>query len=99
MQFLEEEPDNPFNIYALAMEYQTEKPEKARLYFDQLVAEHPDYLPTYYQAAALYAELDERSKTIELYEKGILLAQAQENQKTLLELQRARQAFEDEDDW
>lgn len=98
-QFVEDEPDNPFNIYALAMEYRADKPEEARLFFDQLLTKHPDYLPTYYQAAALYAELDERSNVMDLYAKGIQLAQTQGNQKTLVELQRARQAFEDENDW
>ena len=98
-QFLAEEPNNPFNLYALAMEYRTDKPETTRLYFDQLLTEHSDYLPTYYHAAALYAELNERDKVADLYEKGIRLAQTQQNQKTLLELQRAKQAFEDEEDW
>ena len=99
-QFVQEEPGNPFNVYALAMEYMDSRPEQARVYFDQLLAEHPDYLPTYYHAAALNASLDERDKAAELYEKGIALAQAQKNQKTLQELQRAQQAFEDdEDEW
>ncbi len=99
-QFVLEEPGNPFNVYALAMEYMEGQPEQARLYFDQLLAEHPDYLPTYYHAAALNAELENREKAAELYEKGITLAQAQNNQKTLQELERAQQAFEDdEDEW
>ncbi|WP_018622539.1 hypothetical protein [Spirosoma luteum] len=99
-QFLQEEPGNPFNVYALAMEYVDSRPEQARIYFDQLLAEHPDYLPTYYHAAALNADLEDRDKAAALYEKGIALAQAQMNQKTLQELQRAQQAFEDdEDEW
>ena len=99
-QFLQEEPGNPFNVYALAMEYVDSRPEQARVYFDQLLAEHPDYLPTYYHAAALNADLEDRDKAAALYEKGIALAQAQMNQKTLQELQRAQQAFEDdEDEW
>ena len=100
IQFVEEEPGEPFNVYALAMEYMNTRPEQARIYFDQLLAQHPDYLPTYYHAAALYTDLDERDKAADLYAKGIALAQAQHNQKTLQELQRAQQAFEDdEDEW
>ncbi len=100
IQFIEEEPGEPFNVYALAMEYMNSQPEQARLYFDQLLTQHPDYLPTYYHAAALYTDLDERDKAADLYEKGIALAQAQRNEKTLQELQRAQQAFEDdEDEW
>ena len=100
MQFVEEEPENPFNVYALAMEFMSGQPEQARMYFDQLLTKFPDYLPTYYHAAAFYSELDERDKAAELYEKGIKLAQEQTNNKTLQELKRAQQAFEDdEDDW
>ena len=99
-RYLEEEPTEPFNVYALAMEYVDNQPEKARLYFDQLLAQHPNYLPTYYHAASLYVDLDERDKAAELYDKGIDLARAQNNEKTLQELQRAQQAFEDdEDEW
>ena len=100
IRFVQEEPNDPFNIYALAMEYLVGEPRQARVYFDQLLSEYPDYLPTYYHAAVLYADLDERDRAAELYEQGIKLAQVQQNQKTLLELQRAQQAFEDdEDEW
>ncbi|MFD2569073.1 tetratricopeptide repeat protein [Spirosoma soli] len=98
IRFVQEEPGEPFNVYALAMEFLNNQPEQARQYFDQLLVEFPDYLPTYYHAAALYADLDERERAAELYEKGITLARAQTNQKTLQELQRAQQAFEDDDD-
>ncbi|GAB4022908.1 tetratricopeptide repeat protein [Spirosoma koreense] len=100
IRFVQEEPDEPFNVYALGMEYLDSQPEQARVYFDQLLRAHPDYLPTYYHAAALYASLDERDKAADIYDKGIALAQVQQNQKALLELKRAQQAFEDdEDEW
>lgn len=100
IRFVQEEPGDPFNVYALAMEFVNGQPEQARPYFDQLLTDHPDYLPTYYHAAALYADLDERGRAGELYAKGIELARAQNNQRTLLELQRAQQAFEDDgEDW
>jgi tetratricopeptide (TPR) repeat protein len=98
IRFVQEEPGDPFNVYALAMEYINGQPEQAMPYFEQLLAEHPDYLPTYYHAAALYAELDERDRAADLYDKGINLARAQNNAKTLLELERAKRAF-DEEEW
>ncbi|MBC3783964.1 tetratricopeptide repeat protein [Spirosoma utsteinense] len=98
IRFVQEEPGEPFNVYALAMEFINGRSEQARPYFDQLLTEHPDYLPTYYHAAALYAELGERERAAELYEKGIVLAGAQNNAKTVLELERAQRAFE-EDAW
>lgn len=100
IRFAEQEPDEPFNIYALALEYVNTQPGQARACFDQLLHSHPTYLPTYYHAAALFAALGERDKATELYQKGIVLAQAQNKQKTLLELQRAQQSFkEEEDEW
>ncbi|GAB3948623.1 hypothetical protein GCM10028805_23490 [Spirosoma harenae] len=98
IQFVEEEPENPFNVYALALEFMKSNPDQAREYFDQLLSKFPDYLPTYYHAAALYAELEEREKAAELYEKGIKLALEQSSNKTFQELKRAQQAFEDDDD-
>ncbi len=100
IRFLQEEPNEPFNVYALAIEYVTDDPAQARTYFDDLLTRFPDYLPTYYHAAALYAESNDWERAAALYEKGINLARTQQNQKTLLELQRAQQAFEDdEDEW
>lgn len=100
IRFVQEEPGEPFNVYALAMEYINGQPAQARVYLDQLLTEHPDYLPTYYHAAALYADMDERERATELYNKGIALARAQHKQKTLQELQRALQAFEEDgDEW
>ncbi|MDB5241674.1 MAG: enzyme of heme biosynthesis [Spirosoma sp.] len=100
IRFIQEEPGDPFNVYALAMEYINGNPEQAKPYFEQLLTDHPDYLPTYYHAAALYADLGDPDTAVQLYEKGILLARAQNNPKTELELQRALQSFEeDRNDW
>lgn len=100
IRFVQEEPGDPFNVYALAMEFINGQPEQARPYFDQLLTDHPDYLPTYYHAAALYASLNERDRAAVLYERGIEVARTQKNAKTLLELQRAQQAFEEDgEDW
>jgi len=96
IRFVQEEPHDPFNVYALAMEYLSGDPERARVYFDQLLIEHPNYLATYYHAAALYAEQSNIGRATELYEQGMALAKAQNNQKTLLELQRAKQAMDDD---
>ena len=98
LSYLQEEPDEPFNVYALAMEYLNRQPEQARHYFDVLLERFPDYLPTYYHAAALVAEQGDRSRATVLYERGLALAQHQRNQKAFDELSRARRAMED-DEW
>lgn len=95
-QYVREEPGDPFNVYALAMEFMDDDPAQARDLLDQLLTEHPDYLATYYHAAALCAETN-RPKATQLYEQGIELARRQGNEKTRLELQRAKRAFEEDE--
>ena len=96
LQFYEEDPSDPFNAYALAMEYQNINVTKAFEYFTLLLDKHPDYLPTYYQAATLFAEMVKNKYAEELYQKGMKLALYQQNTKTYQELQRAYRAFLDE---
>lgn len=99
-QFIEEQPDDPFNVYALAMEYRDERPDQALHFLKKLLDQHPTYLPSYYHAAALYAELERREKAEEVYQRGIELARSQNNEKAVQELSRAYRAFQDdEDDW
>lgn len=88
---MEEEPDDPFNYYAMATELIGHEPEKAKEYFDLLLTRHADYLPAYYHAAQLYAYLDEYEKAGEIYKKGIALATTQQNHKTMRELNTAYQ--------
>lgn len=100
LAFVEQEPQNPFNLYALALEYRADKPQQAGLYFDRLLTDFPDYLPTYYHAAAFYAAQDEPEKAAKLYDLGLELARKEGNPKAEAELLRAQQAFDDEqDDW
>lgn len=97
-EFYEEDPNDPFNGYALALEYLNQKPEMAQLYFDQLLTNHSHYLPTYYHAAALCIELDQPQRAQILYKKGMELAQMQQQTKTFQELQRALRTLEDENE-
>ena len=92
--YIEEEPKDPFNYYALACEYLNGKEEEALQLFEQLLINFPDYLATYYQAAQLLQEFEEDEKTLAVYEKGIALAEKQNNTKTLNELKTAKQNLE-----
>ncbi len=71
LEFSEKEPNDPFLIYALATEYLKIDAQKALNYFENLLQNHSDYIPTYYHAAALYASLEEYKKANEVYLKGI----------------------------
>ncbi|MFD1139933.1 tetratricopeptide repeat protein [Larkinella insperata] len=98
LQFIDEQPDDPFNTYALAMEYRDEQPAQALQHLEKLLQQHPTYLPSYYHAAALYAETGNRDKAAGVYQQGIELARTQKNDKALQELSRAYRMFQDEDD-
>jgi tetratricopeptide (TPR) repeat protein len=88
-KFLEEDPADPFNLYALALEYQKHDAPKALAYFEQLVREHESYLPVYYTLAKFYVEEEEAELAIKVFQKGIEKASEQNNAKTLRELRTA----------
>ncbi|MBL6450020.1 tetratricopeptide repeat protein [Fulvivirga sp. 29W222] len=89
LDFLKEDPNDPFTIYAIATEYRFEEIEKSRMYYEQLLMNHPDYLPTYYHVAQLYQQLELTELAKQTFEKGIELAKKQENSLSLRELQNA----------
>lgn len=97
--FLEKDPEDSFTIYAIALEYLKENPGKALEYMDILLEKHPDYLPTYYQAALVYQSMGSNEKAIAIFEKGIALAQKTNNHMTKRELQNALNEllFEEDD--
>jgi len=98
ISFYEEDPNDPFNVYALAIEYTKSDLEKAAHFFDILLAKHPDYLPTYYHAGSFFAANEEVEKAEEIFRKGVALALLQKNTKAHQELLRAYNNFLDEID-
>jgi tetratricopeptide (TPR) repeat protein len=88
--FLQEEPNDPFLQYSLALEYlKMEQDEAALTIFENLLHDHEDYLPTYYHCGKLYEKLNKNEEAIACYEKGILLARKQNHIRTLRELNEA----------
>jgi predicted Zn-dependent protease len=95
-QFVAEEPQDPFNHYALATELLKFNKIESRQIFEYLLENHADYLATYYHLGALYVELGENSLAEETYLAGMELAGKISNEKTLKELKGAYQMFLDE---
>lgn len=93
LAFLEEEPDDPFLLYAIATEYNASEPHKSLEFYEKLLNDHPDYVGTYYHAAALYADLDEPGKAEATYKKGIEVARLAGELKAMQELQNAYTNF------
>jgi lipoprotein NlpI len=88
-EFYDEDPTDPFNLYALAIEYLKHNPHISAQLFQDLLDKHSDYLPTYYHAAKLYAELGELEKASTVYELGIALATRLNDMKARRELKSA----------
>ncbi len=87
-EFLREDPGDPFNTYALALEYMKSDPGKASKLFEGLVEQRPDYLPTYYPFAQLLTEKqDGRAEAI--FKQGIETARRLNEAKALKELSSA----------
>jgi tetratricopeptide (TPR) repeat protein len=97
--FLEEDPADPFNLYAIATEYLKTDALQALHYYEKLLNEHPGYVPTYYHAASVYAQMGNREKAKETYEKGIQVSLQQNIRHAHRELQSAYNRFmEDEEE-
>jgi len=93
-EFYDQDPSDPFNLYALALETSKTNPANAIVQFETLMTQHPDYLPTYYHAAKLYVRLERNEQAIDVYKKGIALAQQTGNTKTARELKSALDELE-----
>jgi len=89
LQFCEDDPGDPFNVYALALEYLNHDAARARELFEKLLADHQDYLPTYYHAAKFFQEHGEHERATAVYESGMTLAKKLNDQKALRELRSA----------
>ena len=95
-QFVAEDPQDPFNYYALATELLKFDKVESRQIFENLLKNHADYLATYYHLGALYVELGEFQLAEQTYMLGIELARKVGNEKTLKELKGAYQMLLDE---
>ncbi len=93
LAFLEDDPNDPFLIYALATELQQQDAERALPYFECLLSEYPDYIATYYQAAHFFAELGNEERAKSVFKEGIKRAQEAGEAKTLQELRNAYQNY------
>ncbi len=69
---LDESPDDPFIIYALAREYgKNSATMQALLMYEYLVNSHPTYIATYYHYAKVLYEAGNRNQALALLKQGI----------------------------
>ncbi len=89
IKFYEEDPQDAFNVYSLALEYYKFDVQKSEEFFNKLLTDFPDYLPAYYHAAKLKEELGTNEIALAIYKKGMELAKKLNDPKTRQELQSA----------
>ncbi|MFC6999421.1 tetratricopeptide repeat protein [Rufibacter roseus] len=89
LAFYEEDPNDPFTMYAIATEYRPTDVEKARFFYEKLLSEHPDYVGTYYHVASLYLQLNETELAKQAYQKGMQVSRQQGQMHAFSELQGA----------
>jgi cytochrome c-type biogenesis protein CcmH/NrfG len=94
-QFLKDDPTDPFNLYALALEFKNQDSKKTEKLFDQLLEQHSNYLPTYYIAGNFFADQSHLEKGLEVLRKGLALAIEQKDKSAARELKSAIENLED----
>jgi tetratricopeptide (TPR) repeat protein len=88
LDFLQNEPNDPFLKYALATEYvNLSDHAKALFYYEDLINNHPDYVGTYYHLGKLYEALDRNDEAVKTYQKGMLTARKARDMHAFSELQ------------
>lgn len=96
IQFWQEDPNDPFTIYALATEYRNSEPDKAIIFYQKLLDEHPYYVGTYYHAGKLFAEMGQVKKADETFKLGLTVSSNAGDRNAYRELQAAYREFQDE---
>ena len=72
--------------YMLAIEYLNLQDSTCETYFETLLNDFSDYLPTYYIAGEYYYNQEEYQKSMDILEKGLLVAEKAGNTKTYNEI-------------
>ena len=89
LAFYQDDPNDPFTVYALATEYRATDPQKAMDYYQTLLTEHPDYVGTYYHAGKLFEQLGNPAEAEKVYRKGLQVSRRAGQLHAASELQQA----------
>ncbi|MBN8701612.1 MAG: tetratricopeptide repeat protein [Bacteroidetes bacterium] len=90
LEMLKNDPNDVFLIYALALEHaKEERLEEAIGLLEKAHSINESYLPAYYQLGKLYEQTGESQKAIQIYRKGIFIANSKKDMKTIGELEEA----------
>jgi Tfp pilus assembly protein PilF len=90
--FIARAPGDPFPRYGLAMEYKSRGDLAAAwTAFSELLAQFPDYVPTYLMAGGTLSSLGRRDEAADVYRRGIDVATRRADPHARGELETALQ--------
>jgi len=97
-KLIKEDSNDPFNQYALSLEYIEEEPNQALTLLTNLHTNIPTYLPTYYTLGNLIYEIGDNEKAKKILLEGLDIALSQGEEKIHKELKNLYQTilYEDE---
>lgn len=94
---LEESPDDPFLLFAIAKEYEKHsEDDRALAYYQQLRQTNPHYVGLYYHLGKLYERREHWEQALDTYRSGMEVARKAGDQHALSELAGARMNLEEE---
>lgn len=89
-EFLANNPNDNFLLHALALEYiKIGNDADARLLFEQILTQSPNYIGSYYHLAKLLERIGATNEAISWFEKGLAAAKEAKDQHAYNELQAA----------
>lgn len=90
LDFLRETPHDLFLKYALALEHvKINNFNTAILYMEEVLKADENYLPAYYQLGKIYENIQNKDRAINLYIKGMEVANNNNNKHAFSELKQA----------
>jgi tetratricopeptide (TPR) repeat protein len=92
LKFLEQDPNDTFTKYAIALEYSSRKNyDDAIIHLESIINTDKDYMAAYQQLGKILAITNNKEKSIEIYKQGVAVAlkigdtHAASNMKSLID--------------
>ena len=99
LDFLKQEPGDPFLKYGIALEYlKLGKAQEAAKWLLQLIEENKRYLPSYYKLGQIYEGMGNKEEALKYYRLGVEIAKPSGNQHALGELRTAISILAEEEE-
>lgn len=91
---LKQDPSDSFTKFALALELlKQDDVSKAKVLFESILKQDPDYLGVYYHLGKLYERANRLRDAKRMYTSGLEIAKEQQNERTRLELMEALESI------